>query len=57
MTSFATTTGVVHGHSGVEIASSHAQILLEVIETSLSDGVSVNVVEEVHDAQTGLPDR
>lgn len=46
--------GVVHRYGGVEVATLHAEILLEVVETSLGDGVSVDVVEEVHDAKTWL---
>ena len=38
----------VHGDGGVELVALHPQVSLEVVQAGLRDGVSVDVVEEVH---------
>jgi hypothetical protein len=45
----------VHGNCGVKLGTSHIEILLQIIQSRLSNGVSIDVVEEVHDTKTWLP--
>lgn len=44
----------LHGYAGVEFGTRHVQVLFEVVQTGLSNGVSIDVVEKVHDAETRL---
>lgn len=41
-------------HGDVKVETAHAQILFEIVQPRLGDGIAVDVVEEVHDAERGL---
>jgi hypothetical protein len=46
-----------NANTSVELNTSHSQVIFQVVQASLRDGIAVNVVQKVHDAQRWLSSR